>query len=89
MGYFDENGDTPPLKPTRLIQVIQGSGQCHAFDPSNWWFEITFPLSPYKKLWNPNLEKCVAFWDPIPILLVLAQASIQYGICTLHTQIIF
>lgn len=47
------------------------------------------PLSPYKKLWNPNLEKCVAFWDPIPILLVLAQASIQYGICTLHTQIIF
>ena len=32
-------------------------------------------LAPYKKLWNKNTEKYGAFWDPLPILLRLAQSN--------------
>ena len=34
-------------------------------------------LGPYKKLWNLNVEKYGTFYDPWPILLQLAQMSLQ------------
>jgi hypothetical protein len=46
-------------------------------------------LTPYKRLWNQNLEKYGAFWDPLPILLGLAKAPMPTDICTLRTQLIF
>ena len=45
-------------------------------------------LTPYKRLWNQNVEKYGHFWDPLPMLLEMIKKPQCLTICELRQRLI-